>query len=87
MCLELGKLPGAGKISWYFGNGGIVTVGEADSYALADTILKTPAAHVAVAKVLSLGYSIADDQFLLEPAQVMPFAQQQSAVPAQLSRN
>ena len=87
MCTALSALPGAGSIHWYFGHGGIVTVGTPESYAVADTILKTPAAQGAVAKVLALGYSIVDDQFLLEPTQVLPFTQAAQAVQPALSRN
>jgi len=89
MCASLEKLPGAGRVRWYFGSGGVVTIGEPDNYAVADAILKTPAAQAAVAKVLAIGFSIVEDQFLLDPAQVMPFAeqvQQQAQAPA-LSRN
>ena len=87
MCNALEKLPGAGKVRWFFGNTGIVTVGEPENYAVADTILKTPAAQAAVAKVLSIGYGIVEDQFLLDPTQVLPFVQQAQPVPAALSRN
>ena len=83
MCATLAKVPGAGSIRWFFASGGIVTVGEPDSYAVADAILKHPAAQKAVAKVLGLGYSIVDDQFLLDPAKVVPFIEAQEAVPAQ----
>jgi hypothetical protein len=87
MCTALGKVPGAGQVRWFFGNGGIVTVGEPDSYAVADAILKTPLAQAAVAKVLALGYGLVDDQFLLEPSKVLPFIEAQETVPAQMSRN
>jgi hypothetical protein len=82
MCSKLERIPGAGKIRFYLGDGGIVTVGEPDSYGAADTILKSREAQMAVAQVLRLGYNIAEDHFLLEPAQVMPFAEASSAVPA-----
>ena len=88
MCAAREKLPGAGKVRWYFGNNGVVTIGAPENYAVADTILKTPAAQAAVGKVLSIGFGIVEDQFLLDPAQVMPFADQaqQAQTPA-LSRN
>ncbi|MHB8685358.1 MAG: hypothetical protein ACYC9X_13660 [Dehalococcoidia bacterium] len=87
MCGALSALPGAGRVRWFFGNGGIVIVGEPESYAVADTILKTPAAQVAVARVFALGYALVEDQFLLEPGQVMAFTQvAQTAQPA-VSRN
>jgi hypothetical protein len=82
MCTTLSTLPGAGGVHWYFGGGGIVTVGMPENYAVADSILKSQAAQGAVAKVLGLGYSIVDDQFLLEPGQVLPFAQAAQATPA-----
>jgi hypothetical protein len=82
MCSTLERVQGAGRIRFYLGDGGIVTVGEPESYAVADSILTSRDAQVAVAKVLSLGYNIAEDQFLLEPAQVRPFTEAASAVPA-----
>ena len=87
MCAALEKLPGAGRVRWFFGSGGIVTVGEPESYAVADAILSTTSVQVPIAKVLALGYTIIEDQFLLEPAKVFPFIEAQGAVPAQLSRN
>ncbi len=71
------KVQGAGNIRWLFGNGGIVIVGEADSYAVADKILGDPAVQAAGAKVFALGFGIAEDLFLLEPERVMPFVPQQ----------
>lgn len=73
MCNTLERIPGAGKLRWYIGNQGVVTVGEPESYAVADTILKSPEAQQAVGKVLGLGYTIAEDHFLLDLSQVMPF--------------
>ncbi len=73
MCNTLGKIPGAGHVRYFFGSGGIVTVGEPENYAAADQILARPEAHTAVAKVLGLGYQIVDDQFWVEPRQVEPF--------------
>lgn len=91
MCAALEKIPGAGKVRWFFGTDGIVTVGEPQNYAVADAILKTPAAQLAIAKVLGLGYGLAEDRFLLEASQVLPFTQAATqaagAVPAGLSRN
>lgn len=88
LCTTIRKeIKGYGRLDFFFGNGGIVTVGEPDSYAAADAILQTPAVQGAVGKVLSLGYGIVDDQFLLAPSQVMPFTQRASTVPAALSRN
>jgi hypothetical protein len=82
MCSKLETIPGAGRIRFYLGNGGIVTVGEPRSYSVADDILTSRDAQMAVAKVLALGYGIAEDHFLLEPQQVMPFAEASSAAPA-----
>jgi hypothetical protein len=82
MCSTLARVPGAGSVHWYFGSGGIVTVGEPEGYGVADAILKQPAAQKAIAKVLGLGYAIVEDQFLLDPPKVMPFIEAQEAVPA-----
>jgi hypothetical protein len=82
MCSKLERLPGAGRIRYFLGDGGIVTVGEPESYGVADAILASRDAQEAVARVLSLGYNIVEDHFLLEPKQVMPFAEASSAVPA-----
>ncbi len=71
-----GKVAGARNVRWYFGNGGVVFVGDADTYASADALLTNQAFQVAFAKVLALGYVIAEDQFLLEAEKVMPFAAQ-----------
>lgn len=43
--------------------------------------------QAAVGKVLALGYGIAEDHFLLEPGQVLPFFEAATAVPASMSRN
>ena len=53
MCSTLERVQGAGRIRFYLGDGGIVTVGEPESYAVADSILTSRDAQVAVAKVLS----------------------------------
>ena len=87
MCTELEKLPGAGRVRFYLGNNGVVTVGEPVSYAVADAILKTPSAQAVIGKVLALGYGIVEDHFLLEPTQVLPFYEAATAVPAGMSRN
>ena len=87
LCKVVEKLPGAGRVRFYSSPAGIVTVGEAHNYALADTILSTKETQIAVAKVFALGFGIVDDQFLLEPAQVVPFTEASQAVPAGLSRN
>jgi len=68
-----GKVPGAGEIRWGFGHGGIVTVAMPTSYASGDAILKDTATQVAVAKVLALGIGIAEDYWVNDPQQVMPF--------------
>jgi hypothetical protein len=73
MCNTLERIPGAGKLRWYIGDQGIVTVGEPENYAVADKILKSPEAQSAVGKVLGLGYTIVEDHFLLDLSQVMPF--------------
>jgi hypothetical protein len=82
MCTTLGRVPGAGRVRFFLGDGGVVTVGEPESYRVADDILTSRDAQMAVARVLSIGYTIAEDHFLLEPAQVMPFTEAASAVPA-----
>ncbi len=71
------KVPGAGNVRWYFGNGGVVIIGEPDSYAVTDKILTDPAVQVAGAKVFGLGFGIAEDLYLLEPEKAMPFLPQQ----------
>ena len=71
------KVRGAGNVYWGFGNGGIVTVSLYDDYAVADSILKDPAVQAAVAKILTLGVGIADDNFVTTPQQVAPFLPQQ----------
>ncbi|MBI5285654.1 MAG: hypothetical protein HY874_11225 [Chloroflexi bacterium] len=86
MCNKLEKIPGTGRLRWYIGNQGVVTVGEPESYAVADAILKSKEAQAAIGKVFALGYSIAEDQFLLELSQVTPFTQAASQVPAELAR-
>ena len=86
-CSALEKINGVGRVRFFLGNNGIVTVGEPENYAAADNILKSKDAQIAVGKVLSLGYGIVEDQFLLEPAQVIPFTEAVGAVPAGLSRN
>ena len=73
----LRKVPGAGDAHWGFGHGGIVTVGFPTSYAVADAILKDPGVQAAVAKVFALGTAIAEDYFVVDPQQVMPFVPQQ----------
>jgi hypothetical protein len=72
----LRKVPGTGDVNWGFGNGGIVTVASLTNYAAADAVLKDPAVQAAVAKVFALGVGIAEDSFVLEPQQVMPFVPQ-----------
>jgi hypothetical protein len=83
MCTKLEKMPGAGHVRWYIGNNqSIVTVGEPENYAVADAILKSPELQQAVGKVFALGYTIAEDLFLLDLSQAMPFMQaQQAAIP------
>ena len=71
------KVPGAGSVRWFIGNGGFVVIGEPDSYAVADKILTDPAVQVAGAKVFGLGLNIAEDIYLLEAQKVMPFLPQQ----------
>ena len=73
----LKKLPGAGNVRWYFGNGGIVIIGEPESYAVADKILADPAVRAAGAKVFGLGFGIVEDVHLLEPEKALPFLPQQ----------
>ncbi len=71
------KVPGAGNVRWFIGNGGFVIIGEPDSYAVADKILADPAVQVAGAKVFGLGLNIAEDIYLLEAQKVLPFLPQQ----------
>ncbi len=71
------KIQGAGNVRWFFGNGGIVIIGEPDSYAVADRILADKAVQVAGAKVFATGLGIVEDVHLLEPEKVMPFVPQQ----------
>ena len=71
------KVPGAGNVRWFIGNGGFVIIGEPDSYAVADKILTDPAVQVAGAKMFGLGLNIAEDLYLLEAQKVMPFLPQQ----------
>ncbi len=71
------KVPGAGNDRWFIGNGGLVIIGEPDSYAVADKILTDPAVQVAGAKMFGLGFGIAEDLYLLEPEKAMPFLPQQ----------
>ncbi len=68
------KVPGVSNLKWYFGNGGLVFVGESANYATADALLTNSGFQTAFRAVLALGYGIAEDLFFLEPAQVMPFA-------------
>ena len=69
----LKKVPGSGEVYWGFGHGGIVTVGLASNYAVADAVLKEPAVQAAVAKIFALGIAIDEDYFVATPEQVMPF--------------
>ena len=73
----LKKVPGAGNVRWFIGNGGFVIIGEPDSYAAADKVLADPAVQAAGAKVFGLGLNIAEDIYLLEAQKVMPFLPQQ----------
>ena len=73
----LGKVPGAGQIHWGFGHGGMVTVGFPANYAAADALMKDPGAQAAVVKIFALGINIAEDFFVLDSGQVMPFLPQQ----------
>ena len=87
LCNTLSKITGNGNVSWYVSPHGIVTVSEPNSYSVADAILKSTAAQTAIAKVLSMGFNIIDDQFLLDPSQVMPLTNATQSVPTGLSRN
>ncbi len=69
----LGKVSGAGDVRWGFGNGGIVTVGFPSSYAVADAILKDSGVQADVIKVFAQGFVIAEDFFVADAQQVMPF--------------
>jgi hypothetical protein len=72
----LGKVAGAGEVRWGFGNGGIVTVGFPTNYAAGDAVLKDAGVQAALIKVFALGINIAEDYFVLDPQQVMPFVPQ-----------
>jgi hypothetical protein len=69
----LGKVSGAGDVHWGFGNGGVVTVGTPSNYAVADAVLKDAGVQAAVIKVFALGFVIAEDYFVSDAQQVMPF--------------
>ena len=71
------KVSGAGDSRWGFGNGGIVTVSNYDSYGVNDDLLKDPGVQTAVIKILSLGVGIAEDHFIASADQIMPFLPQQ----------
>lgn len=71
-----GKVAGAGTARWFFGNGGVVIVGEPANYAAADAILADSGVQAAGAKVFALGFGIAEDLFLLEAGKVMSFIPQ-----------
>ena len=70
VCVRRGYPP---VIGWGFGNGGIVTVGHPSSYAVADAILKDSAVQAAIIKVFAQGLNIAEDYFVNDAQQVMPF--------------
>ena len=70
------KVQGAGNVRWFFGDGGVVIIGEPESYAVADKILADQVVQAAGAKVFALGFAIAEDRFLLEPERAMPFLAQ-----------
>ena len=71
------KVPGAGDVRWGFGGGGVVMVGFPSSYAVADAILKDPGLQVAGMKLFMLGLGIAQDLFVTDAEQVMPFMPKQ----------
>src|SRR2546428_7066284 len=77
---SLRRVPGAGDVQWGFGSGGIVTVGNVESYAVADAILKDSAVQAAGVKVFLLGIGIAVEVFVISPEQGMPVVPQQGAV-------
>jgi hypothetical protein len=71
----LNKVKGVSNAAWYFGNGGIVVVGEGENYATSDAILADRGVQAAGGKVLALGYAIAEDLFLTDLKQVGAFIQ------------
>ena len=71
------KVNGVGGSRWGFGNGGIVTVSDYDSYGVNDNVLKDPGTQAAVIKIFGLGLGIAEDHFIASADQVMPFLPQQ----------
>ena len=73
----LNKVNGVGNSRWGFGNGGIVTVSDFDSFAVGDTVLKDPGTQAAVIKIFALNLGIAEDHFIASAEQVMPFLPQQ----------
>ena len=54
-----------------------MTVGFPSNYAVADAILKDSGVQAAIAKVFALGINIAEDFFVADAQQVMPFIPQQ----------
>ena len=50
-----------------------MTVGSPSSYAVADAILKDSGVQAAVIKVFAQGFAIAEDFFVADAQQVMPF--------------
>lgn len=50
-----------------------MTVGHPSSYAVADAILKDSAVQAAIIKVFAQGLNIAEDYFVNDAQQVMPF--------------
>ncbi len=73
----LNKVNGVGNSRWGFGNGGIVTVSDFDSFAVGDNVLKDSGTQAAVIKIFALGLGIAEDHFIASADQVMPFLPQQ----------
>ena len=71
------KVPGAGDVRWGFGRGGFVTVGFPNSYAVADAVLKDTGVQAAGLKLFALGIGIAEDVFVTDAEQVMPFIPKQ----------
>ena len=71
------KVSGVRDSRWGFGNGGIVTVSNYDSYAAGDNVLKDTGTQAAVIKIFALGLGIAEDHFIASAEQVMPFLPQQ----------
>ncbi len=68
------KLPGVNSCSLHLGTGALVITAESESYAVADRALADAGIQATVGRLgQEFGYSVASDEFLLDPSQVYPF--------------